>query len=365
MPVSMPHPMPVPPASAPPTARPQRVSRTEQRQAVEDMEAAAKDLESVLADTEDMGKERQLYRFETGIRELNQLNALKRAEAMQEQHQEAERRGSWNAALGNGQVFQREAVQEEYEDESRNDMLGYHGGAVVTRTGGWFKGRKSLITEGEKGEFTEEEAAKGSFQGRTSIRASMRIVGTLTPALLRARRRSSVSTNGGRPLSAGADSAAMLPPVPSRRRSTGLGVCQATGIGSLEEKQRIPNTERSERNSFAADTGGDERTFMLEERRPSTARRPSSSRRRSSTQQDSSSTRVTGKIDYAALLNEQEQDMQARRESTDQYKNMLTQVEEYQQKMLEHLDSQLVFMGITESDIEATAKQLADGQNVQ
>lgn len=351
--------MPVPPSTAPPTARPQRVSRTDQQQAVEEMEAAAKGLESVLADTEDMGKERQLYRFESGIRELNQLNALKRAEAIQEQHQEVERRGSWNAALG-GQVVQKEAIQEDCADESKNDTLGYHGGALVTRTGGWFTGRKSLITDGEKGESNEEETTgSGSFQGRTSIRASMRIVGTLTPALLRARRRSSVSTNGsGRPLTASADAVTSLPPVPSRRSSmTRQG---SMDIGSVEERQCIPNTERIERNSFAADTGGDESKFLLEERRPNTAR--VSARRRSSTQQDSSSTRVTGKIDYAALLNEQEQDMQARRVSTDQYKNMLDQVEVYQQKMLQHLDSQLVFMGITEKDIEATAQQLSEGK---
>eukprot|EP00756_Hemistasia_phaeocysticola_P025349 Hpha_TRINITY_DN16001_c2_g1::TRINITY_DN16001_c2_g1_i1::g.121391::m.121391 len=370
----MSQPIPAPPSSAPPAARPQRVSVSEQQQAVSDMEAAAKDLEKVLADTESMGKERQLERFESGVRELNQLNALKRAETLQEQHQLAERRGSWNAALGNGQVQRRESLQqrgeEDEEEDDKNEMLGYYGGAAVTR-GGSFAGRKSLITDGtETGVAPEPSEAQQqeSFQRRTSITASMRIVGSLTPALLKARRASASSTGSGtgrrQSLSAGGN----LPPVPGRRHSSqlqDLGVCQAADIGS-DERARVPQTQRGERNSFAADTGGDESQFQVAvaERRPSTARRPSSARRRSSTsyQQDSSNTRVTGKIDYASLLNEQEEDMQARRASTEEYKTMLTQVEDYQKKMLDHLDSQLVFMGITDKDVEATAAQLSAEQ---
>eukprot|EP01065_Artemidia_motanka_P005132 TRINITY_DN12460_c1_g1_i1.p1 TRINITY_DN12460_c1_g1~~TRINITY_DN12460_c1_g1_i1.p1 ORF type:complete len:380 (+),score=148.22 TRINITY_DN12460_c1_g1_i1:129-1268(+) len=343
---------PSPPVEASPGApRPQRaaMSREEQSQAVADMEQAAADLKAVLEDTEQMGREEPaLQRFESGVRELNQLNALKRASLLQEQHQEAEERGGWHASISD--KVQRRGSREVQGDESEEEqqdgaMLGYYGGAAVTRRSS-FQGRRSLA---DIGDVPPDVDAPEQFHRRTSATESMRIVGSLTPALLKARRASAGSRRSSAPGS--------FSGVPAPRRLSGAGL---RGLGLCEAADMPSVPRRRSSHGVAAAPGDDTHFFQTSSSKGSFSRAPSQGSFRG--QQDSSSTRVTGKIDYAALLNEQQDDLLARQESNDKYQEMLTQVQDYQKKMLEHLDSQLVFMGITEKDVDATAQELAEKQ---
>eukprot|EP01062_Namystynia_karyoxenos_P055701 TRINITY_DN46764_c0_g1_i1.p1 TRINITY_DN46764_c0_g1~~TRINITY_DN46764_c0_g1_i1.p1 ORF type:complete len:430 (+),score=174.23 TRINITY_DN46764_c0_g1_i1:95-1291(+) len=356
--------VPSPPASAPPADQHRReslMSREEQTRAVAEMEATAADLAEIVNATEEMREEQgdQLQRFESGVRELNQLNALKRASVISDQYQEAEKRGGWHSSLSDKVERRASAASQCRDEEDAEDssaqkvqvgMIGYYGGATVRRCSSARRVSASTPTPAVCNDVAafQEDAADG-WGRRTSATEGLHIVGSLTPALLKARR-SSAGSRRSSTVSQG------LVRGQSAKR---LSITEGAGLSDAVAVDVTP------RETPFAPAGlpprpGDAHAFPA---RGSLLRRASAdsgvSGRRSS-QQDTSSTRVTGKIDYTALLSEQQDDFAARAESSEKYKAMLGQVENYQRKMLEHLDSQLVFMGITDAQVERTAQELAE-----
>eukprot|EP00756_Hemistasia_phaeocysticola_P064724 Hpha_TRINITY_DN8020_c0_g1::TRINITY_DN8020_c0_g1_i1::g.140116::m.140116 len=296
----------------------------EQSEAIGEMRRASQELEQVLRETERMKEGATLQRFESGIRELNQLNALARAQHMRDEGDRVERRGSWNRSLAD-KLTRRASAPDPDEDAPEDGVLGYYAGAGVARRASFGRPPRRPSASEEA-----EDCPGTSWDRTTAASEAVRVVGSMTPALL--------SRRGSTP---GA----------TRRQSgsfaRGIGLCEATDLGSRRSSRGI-----------VAGPGEDTHYFEVQVR---PQRRTSTPSLRSSFGGivDSSATKVTGKVDYHALLQEQDDDFKARRQSTDKYNEMLKDVEDYQKKMLDNLDSQLVFMGISDADVKKTAQKLA------
>lgn len=292
------------------------------------MRRASQELEQLLQESDWRREGPALQRFESGVRELNQINALARAQHMRNEGDRVERRGSWNRTLVDN-VVRRASMPDLGESEDVEEgVLGYYAGAGVARAR---FGRPPLPQLGE----SEEGEAAQKHSADIEVSQPVRVVGSLTPAVVTRR------TSG--------------PRRQSGSYARGIGLCAS--IGSHSEGSSEAGSRRSSRGMVAAP---DEDThFFQVQVRPQ--RRMSTPSLRSSFGSigDSSATKVTGRVDYRALLQEQDDDLKARRVSSDKYEEMLKDVDEYQKKMLEHLDSQLVFMGITEEDIQKTAHEFA------
>ena len=269
---------------------------SDQREAVREMEQTSEELVKMLNSTEEIGKdERALDYFERDIRELNQVNAMQRADSIVGRKESS----SWFSELTN-KVIVKEPVSETFEEDE----------ALLSLVGG--------VPDSPMSEVSTDDGDFDPF-----------VVKSLHPMPPR-------PSTGKRTSITRRYSSALINKRPSSRTSSladGFRVVGSLTPSMLSGERNQPLGCLSSEGSFA--------------RKCSSFRNLNGPLSRNSLRQrDTSSTRVTGKIDYAALLGEQQFDLNSRRESMKGYNTMLTQVENYQKRMLDALDKQLVFMGI-------------------
>eukprot|EP01064_Diplonema_japonicum_P034109 TRINITY_DN6964_c0_g1_i1.p1 TRINITY_DN6964_c0_g1~~TRINITY_DN6964_c0_g1_i1.p1 ORF type:complete len:308 (+),score=21.85 TRINITY_DN6964_c0_g1_i1:45-926(+) len=274
----------------------------EQRAAVKEMEQAAKALTDILESTEEMGlEERTLDHFERDIREMNQIHALNRVESI-----------VGGAGKGWNKALEDKVETRQIEEEETEGLLSLVGAAREDDNdepaSDPFEVQEMQPLPPRRPSEPRRSRCSSIASSRMSVRRnseSYRVVGSLTPDMV-----SNIRRTSGRSASIVRPSSARSPSAPC-----------VSADGSIARRSLV-------------------------QRRSTVSSLHSGAARPSFRQRDTSCTRVTGRVDYSELLQEQQTDLTQRRASMKEYYCMLDQVEDYQSRMLESLDRQLVFMGI-------------------
>eukprot|EP01063_Lacrimia_lanifica_P021131 TRINITY_DN2838_c2_g3_i1.p1 TRINITY_DN2838_c2_g3~~TRINITY_DN2838_c2_g3_i1.p1 ORF type:complete len:371 (+),score=98.91 TRINITY_DN2838_c2_g3_i1:108-1220(+) len=321
--------------------------REQQRAAVAVMERTAAELTAMVEDSKQMHEQAPaLERFASQVEVANQVDTageVRRRSSIQTGMGER-----WNKALGDGKIETAAPESDgEYAPEGPVEEEG-----LLRLTNG--------VTDCESGTdspaadpfdvapFSPEAAAPAASDSSPAPAVPAGLINTPGKAQ-EARRASATNQHGGDPappLRRGSSLRQPQPPAdPVARRPSGRA-SRVVFTGADGAYTTAPRASAAERygsfragslssagtGSFRSGGGGSFRTGRA-------ASLGSAGRQR-----DSSATRINGRIDYSALLGEQQADLTARRSSMQEYKVLLKGVETYQQQMLEHLDRQMLSM---------------------